>query len=64
MSHRERIERALALETSDRIPFGFWWHFPNRDRAPRRLAELHIALLDQNSKVSGGSTLSGSDIFK
>lgn len=44
MSHRERIERALALEETDRLPFGFWWHFPNRDRSPRRLAELQLAL--------------------
>jgi uroporphyrinogen decarboxylase len=44
MSHRERIERALALEPTDRVPFGFWWHFPNRDRSPRRLAELQLAL--------------------
>jgi uroporphyrinogen decarboxylase len=44
MGHRERIERALALEETDRIPFGFWWHFPNRDRSPRRLAELQLAL--------------------
>jgi uroporphyrinogen decarboxylase len=44
MSHRERIERALALEPTDRLPFGFWWHFPNRDRSPRRLAELQLQL--------------------
>jgi uroporphyrinogen decarboxylase len=44
MSHRERIERALAFQETDRLPFGFWWHFPNRDRAPRRLAELALAL--------------------
>ena len=35
MTHRERIEKALAFEPTDRLPFGFWWHFPNRDRAPR-----------------------------
>ena len=44
MGHRERIERALAFEETDRLPFGFWWHFPNRDRSPRRLAELALAL--------------------
>jgi uroporphyrinogen decarboxylase len=44
MTHRERIERALRLEETDRLPFGFWWHFPNRDRAPRRLAELALEL--------------------
>jgi uroporphyrinogen decarboxylase len=44
MTHRQRIERALALEETDRLPFSFWWHFPNQDRAPRRLAELALAL--------------------
>jgi len=44
MGHRERIEKALALEPTDRLPFGFWWHFPNEDRAPRRLAELALGL--------------------
>jgi uroporphyrinogen decarboxylase len=44
MSHRERIEKALALEETDRLPFGFWWHFPNQDRAPRRLAQLSLEL--------------------
>jgi len=44
MSHRERIEKALALEETDRLPFGFWWHFPNQDRAPRRLAKLSLEL--------------------
>ncbi len=47
MSHRERIENALALKATDRLPFGFWWHFPNRDRAPRRLAELALELQQQ-----------------
>ena len=44
MSHRERIEKALALEETDRLPFGFWWHFPNQDRSPRRLAQLSLEL--------------------
>jgi len=44
MSHKQRIENALALKETDRLPFGFWWHFPNRDRAPRRLAELALGL--------------------
>ena len=42
MSHRERIEKALAFEETDRLPFGFWRHFPNQDRAPRRLAQLSL----------------------
>ena len=44
MTHRQRIENALALKPTDRLPFGYWWHFPNQDRAPRRLAELALAL--------------------
>ncbi|MDP7303028.1 MAG: hypothetical protein QGG09_08000 [Pirellulaceae bacterium] len=44
MSHRQRIENALAMKETDRLPFGFWWHFPNRDRAPRRLAEFAMGL--------------------
>ena len=44
LSHRERIEKALALEEADRLPFGFWHHFPNQDRAPRRLAQLSLEL--------------------
>ena len=44
LTHRERIENALALQETDRLPFGFWWHFPNRDRSPRRLAELSLEL--------------------
>ena len=44
LTHRERIERALAIEETDRLPFGFWRHFPNQDRAPRRLAQLSLEL--------------------
>lgn len=44
MSHRQRIENALARAATDRLPFGFWWHFPNQDRTPRRLAELALGL--------------------
>ncbi len=44
MSHRQRIENALALKETDRLPLGFWRHFANQDRAPRRLAELSLAL--------------------
>jgi uroporphyrinogen decarboxylase len=47
LTHRQRIERALALEETDRLPFGFWWHFPNQDRAPRRLAHLSLALQEK-----------------
>jgi uroporphyrinogen decarboxylase len=44
LTHRERIEKALAIEETDRLPFGFWRHFPNQDRAPRRLAQLSLEL--------------------
>lgn len=42
-THLQRIENALALKSSDRIPYSMWMHFPNRDRHPRRLAELSLA---------------------
>jgi uroporphyrinogen decarboxylase len=42
MTHRERIANALAGKPTDRVPFGFWRHYPNEDRAPRRLAELMV----------------------
>lgn len=41
-THKQRIQRALALQENDRIPFSLWMHFPNRDRFPRRLAELAL----------------------
>jgi uroporphyrinogen decarboxylase len=44
MTHRERIERVIRLDETDRLPWSFWWHFPNRDRSPRRLAELSLQL--------------------
>ncbi len=40
MKHHERIANALAGKPTDRVPFGFWRHYPNEDRAPRRLADL------------------------
>ncbi len=44
LSHRERIEKALAIEETDRLPFGLWRHFPNQNRSPRRLAQLSLEL--------------------
>lgn len=44
MSHRDRIEAALARKPTDRVPFGFWQHFPNHDRSPRTLANLCVGL--------------------
>jgi hypothetical protein len=37
MTHRERIANALAGKPTDRMPFGFWRHYPNEDRASRRV---------------------------
>lgn len=45
LTHRQRIENAIAMKENDRTPYSMWMHFPNRDRSPRRLAEL--ALRDQ-----------------
>ena len=44
MTHRQRIEAVLAFRETDRIPYSMWMHFPNRDRNPRRLAELSLEL--------------------
>ena len=43
LTHRERIRRTLALQETDRTPYSLWMHYPNRDRNPRRLAELALA---------------------
>ncbi|MDL2210238.1 hypothetical protein LJC26_05490 [Desulfovibrio sp. OttesenSCG-928-O18] len=42
MTRRERIEKAIALQKPDRMPFSLWMHFPNHDRSPRRLAEMSL----------------------
>ncbi|MDR1626370.1 MAG: uroporphyrinogen decarboxylase [Spirochaetia bacterium] len=42
MTHKERIENALAMRETDRLPYGMWLHFPNEDRMPVRLAELTL----------------------
>ena len=44
MTHRQRIEAVLAFKETDRVPYSMWMHFPNRDRHPRRLAELSLEL--------------------
>ena len=43
MTHRQRIESALQLKETDRLPYSLWAHFPNRDRHPRTLAEMTLA---------------------
>lgn len=40
MSSRTRIEKAIAMQRPDRMPFSMWMHFPNHDRSPRRLADM------------------------
>lgn len=42
MPGRTRIEKALAMQKPDRMPFSLWMHFPNNDRSPRRLAEMTL----------------------
>lgn len=42
LTHKQRIENALAMKENDRTPYSLWMHFPNRDRSPRRLAELAL----------------------
>ena len=44
MTHYARIEAALANRPTDRTPLGFWWHWANKDRSPRRLAEMAVRL--------------------
>ena len=41
-THKQRIENAIAMKENDRTPYSMWMHFPNRDRSPRRLAELAV----------------------
>ena len=44
MSHRERIERAIALKEVDRLPWSMWKHCHNIDRFPRKLAEYTLMM--------------------
>jgi hypothetical protein len=44
IAQMNRLGRALiVVPVVAAVAFGFWWHFPNRDRSPRRLAELALA---------------------
>lgn len=43
MTHKQRIENALAHKPTDRLPYSLWRHYPNQDRHPRRMAELCLA---------------------
>lgn len=43
-THKQRIENAIAFKENDRTPYSLWMHFPNRDRSPRRLAQLALLI--------------------
>jgi uroporphyrinogen decarboxylase len=43
MTHRERIEAAIAGRRPDHVPAALWRHFPEQDQKAERLAEAHLA---------------------
>jgi len=43
MTHRERIEAAIAGMRPDHVPAALWRHFPEQDQKAERLAEAHLA---------------------
>ena len=43
MNYYQRIQAVLEGRPTDRPAWGYWQHFPNRDRSPRRLSELMLA---------------------
>jgi uroporphyrinogen decarboxylase len=43
VTHRERIESAIAGNRPDRVPAALWRHFPEQDQKAERLADAHIA---------------------
>ncbi|HET7266317.1 MAG TPA: uroporphyrinogen decarboxylase family protein [bacterium] len=43
MTHRERIDAAIAGKRPDKVPAALWRHFPEHDQKAERLAEAHIA---------------------
>ena len=42
MTHRDRVEAALALDVADRPPVGMWGHDYLREWSPTDLADAHI----------------------
>ena len=42
MDHAERIQAALKRAPADRVPYAFWRHFPDEDRAPEGLARATL----------------------
>lgn len=47
MTHRERIQAALAKKEVDRVPINIWWHMPDIDQDPVNLAETQIQLAEE-----------------
>ena len=43
MTKRERTLAAMNLEPVDRPPVGFWFHFPDEQRAGRACVDAHLA---------------------
>jgi len=43
VTHRERIDSAIAGKRPDKVPAALWRHFPEQDQKAERLAEAHIA---------------------
>ena len=54
MTKKERVEAVLAGQRPDRIPTGFWMHFPESDFFGRASVERHLAYFGE----------SGTDICK
>lgn len=42
MSHRERVEAALAGQEVDRVPVSLWRHFPDQDQSAEALAAVTL----------------------
>lgn len=44
MTKKERVQAAIKKQDVDRIPVNVWYHAPDYDQDPIKLAELHVAL--------------------
>jgi len=42
MNKIERVQAALKGEKPDRIPFGFWYHFPKDQRSGQKMAQAEL----------------------
>jgi uroporphyrinogen decarboxylase len=47
LSKRERLEKTLAGEPTDRVPVALWRHFPGDDQRAPDLVEAHVAFQRQ-----------------